>query len=359
MIKTRFIPAFTILLALLILHPALPPKAGAAPALTPLTPSVSISPELQQKVADLVKTYNDSLLVVTGNGGNGSGFVATMGSVSYIITNTHLMAAVREPAFKDLDDKTVHFGKASAAIGADVLRLEAQAGKPMELMQDVNQNASIGDDIVVLGNSEGAGVVNPIMGKIVGIGPNLIEIDAQIVPGDSGSPIVHLKSGKVIGIATFLSLKKYDPDAAGMVKPPVTRYFGYRLDSVKEWQPVNWETFYKEAAAIHKIQLFSVDLDLFYQDLSINGHVADPHPNPLIKERIDEWIQDKGHRLNAEDELRMNETFVSYLKTISRTDVEAARQTITYDYFQRKLTEVQQARAKMAAALEKVILHKQ
>ncbi len=31
----------------------------------------------------------------------------------------------------------------------------------------------------------------------------LVEVDAKFVEGNSGSPIIHVKTGKVIGIATF------------------------------------------------------------------------------------------------------------------------------------------------------------
>ena len=71
-------------------------------------------------------------------------------------------------------------------------------------MDHVDENASIDDDVVVLGNAEGGGVINTIKGKIVGVGPNLVEVDAAFVPGNSGSPIIHLKTGKVIGVATYL-----------------------------------------------------------------------------------------------------------------------------------------------------------
>ncbi len=117
-----------------------------------------------------------------------------------------------------------------------------------QIMTGVDENAAIGDEVVVLGNAEGAGVINTINGKIVGIGPNLVEVDAPFQPGNSGSPIVHLKTGKVVGVATYLTIRKFDSATKEPVKVPIVRRFGYRLDSVKIWQPVSWQSFYAQAA---------------------------------------------------------------------------------------------------------------
>src|SRR5262249_41673522 len=156
-----------------------------------------------------------------------------------------------------------------------------------EIMTAVDQNATIGDQVVVLGNAEGAGVINTIGGKIVGIGPNLVEVDAPFLPGNSGSPIVHLKTGKVIGVATYLTIRKYDSATRRPVKEPIVRRFGYRLDTVKIWQPVNWQAFYAQAGEMESNEKLTRDLVSFLRDLSINGHVSrGVHTNPAIKSRI-------------------------------------------------------------------------
>ena len=143
-------------------------------------------------------------------------------------------------------------------------------------MKDVDANAAIGDSVVVLGNAEGGGVVNTIIGKIVGIGPNLVEIDAPFVPGNSGSPIVHLKSGKVIGVATYLVTNQYDLSTNQHLKKPVVRRFGYRVDSVKAWQPVNWRLFDLQAAEMENITRLTDDLYDFFRDLDENRGPSHP-----------------------------------------------------------------------------------
>src|SRR6185312_7757504 len=80
----------------------------------------------------------------------------------------------------------------------------------IEASEAVDKDVSIGDAVVVLGNSQGRNVVTEIEGKVTGVGPELIEVDAKFVPGNSGSPIIHVKSGKVIGVATFVTVRQPD-----------------------------------------------------------------------------------------------------------------------------------------------------
>ena len=96
------------------------------------------------------------------------------------------------------------------------------------MLDNLNANVAVGDEVWVLGNAEGAHVVTPIAGKLVGIGPNLVEVDAPFVPGNSGSPIIHKRTGKVIGVATYVIQRAADA-APGLSLPTAVRRFGYRV----------------------------------------------------------------------------------------------------------------------------------
>ena len=229
-------------------------------------------------------------------------------------------------------------------------------GKPMEIMQGVDEKVTIDDEIVVLGNSEGAGVINTIKGRVVGVGPQLVEVDAPFQPGNSGSPIIHLKTGKVIGVATYLTIKKYDAATKEVLKAPVIRRFGYRLDSVKTWQPVNWQAFYAQAAEMQAIETLTGDLGNFLVDLAKDSRVtAGAHTNPAIKSRIDQWQNDRKRRQSPKDAAQVNQNFISFLKIACRSDVTAAQQRLTYDYFQRQLASEQQQRGEIADIFDKII----
>ena len=307
---------------------------------------------------DLVKTYRNSLVFVTGADGSGSGFVATLGGASFLFTNAHVAAGIKGAGFKSLDGTKVTGGAPTIAVGHDIFRMQLPAGgTPFEVMLGVDEKVTIDDEVVVLGNAEGAGVINTIKGKVVGVGPQLVEVDAPFQPGNSGSPIIHLKTGKVIGVATYLTIKKYDAATKEVLKTPVVRRFGYRLDSVKTWQPVQWPAFYAQAAEMQAIETLTGDLDSFLVDLSQHhGKITSgAHSNPAIKTRIDQWLADKKKHLNPKDAASVDQNFISFLKVASRADVAAARQRMTYEYFMRGLTGVEQDRSAIIEIFDKII----
>ena len=323
----------------------------ALPATSPKNASAPLS------ASDLVKTHRSNLVFVTMEGGAGSGFIANYGNGTYLITNAHVAAGAKGAVFKSLDGVQVEVGAPAVAVGHDIFLMALkQGGNPIPVMTGVDENATIGDDVVVLGNAEGAGVINTITGKIVGIGPNLVEVSAPFQPGNSGSPIIHLKTGKVIGVATYAIIRKYDSATKQPVKEPIVRRFGYRLDSVKKWEPVTWQSFNAQAAEIDSAEKLTKDLVTFLQDLSKDGTVnRGAHNNPAIKTRVDQWIDAKSRRLSARDSSMADQSLLSFLKVTCQSDITAAQQRITYDYFRRQLDEQQKERTEIASYFGKII----
>ncbi len=69
--------------------------------------------------------------------------------------------------FKTLDGTQVQAGSPAVAVGHDIFMMALKTGgTPLEVMTGVDENTAIGDDVVVLGNAEGAGVINTIKGKV-------------------------------------------------------------------------------------------------------------------------------------------------------------------------------------------------
>ena len=322
------------------------------------TPTPYVSSETQQSASAIIQAHHDSLVFVNGAAAAGSGFIASMNGGNFLVTNAHVTAGIRDASFKTLDGTAVQAGVPSAAVGEDIFCMAMPpGGTPFEVMQQVDANAAVGDDVVVLGNAEGGGVINTIIGKIVGIGPNLIEVDAPFVPGNSGSPIIHLKSGKVIGVATYLVTNHYDLATDEQLAQPIVRRFGYRLDTVKGWQQVDWRSFYAQAAEMDRIETLTTDLYDFFRDLIEHKGVLTPgrHTNPIIKNRIDDWIEQKGSHPSPEDAAEADASFLSFLKTACQSDVNAAQGQITYDYFRRDLADQKRTRDEMAKAFQQII----
>lgn len=306
---------------------------------------------------EIVKDYRNSLVFVTGGNGAGSGFIANLSGKSFLLTNAHVAAGVRGAAFKTLQGTPVTPGAASVAVGHDIFTMQAAtSGAPFEVMREVSDNTAIGDDVVVLGNAEGGGVINTIMGKIVGIGPNLVEVDAPFQPGNSGSPIIHLKSKKVIAVATYLTIRKYDTATRQPIKDPVIRRFGYRIDSVKTWQPVDWRAFTAQAAEVEGIESLTNAFIAFIKDLADDGKISSgAHENPVIRARIETWLASKNKHSSVKDLAAADQNFIAFLKVASQSDVNAARTRLTYDYFQRQLGEQQKERTEIGGIFGKII----
>jgi serine protease Do len=160
----------------------------------------------------------------------------------------------------------------------------------------------------------------------------------------------------VIGVATYAIIRKYDPATKRPVKDPVIRRFGYRLDSVKKWEPVNWQAFNAQAAEIESIEKLTADLVAFLQDLGKDGRVnRGAHTNPVIKTRIDQWIDVRSRRLSARDALNADQSLLSFLKVTCQSDITAAQQRITYDYFRRQLEDEQKERTEIAGVFGKIV----
>ncbi len=329
------------------------------PASSP-RPAPPPTADAQQRAGEIVQTHRGALVFVTGSDAAGSGFFAKIGGGTFLVTNVHVAAGIRDAAFRTMDGSPVQGGAASMAVGEDIFCMaipSSDSAGAFEIMQNVDANAAIGDDVVVLGNAEGAGVVNTITGKIVGIGPNLVEVNAPFVPGNSGSPIIDLKTGTVVGVATYLVTNQYDLSTNQRLKQPVVRRFGYRLDSIKKWQPVYMPAFYSQAATMDSIENLTDDLYAFFQDVAVhNGRVTpELHTNPVIKERINDWLAAKSNHPSAQDAADADASFLSFLKIACQSDINAAQRQITYDYFVRDLADQERIRNQMSKAFEELI----
>ena len=332
----------------------------SAPAAMPSSVTPPQSPSDLAVLGSLVKSNHSNLVFVHGANAEGSGFIAQVSKANYLITNAHVAAAAKGAAFKTLDGAQVQGTAPAIAVDHDIFRMALPpGGKPLSVMEQVDANAAIGDEIAVLGNSEGAGVINAIKGKILGIGPNLIEVDAPFVPGNSGSPIIYLKTGQVIGVATYAVIRKYDAMTKEEVKKPIVRRFGYRLDSVRNWQPVNLGIFAAQAAEMEAIEKLTEDLGNLLSDIATHHNITPGvHTNAAIKFPIDLWLNERGRPMSASDKAMPEQNFVSRLKSACQGDLAAARPHLTYDYFQRGLIDEKRNRDNIASSLDKLLFQK-
>lgn len=329
--------------------PLLPPGSASTPKPTP-------APSLD--AGEFVKTNRGSFVFVKGADGPGSGFIVRMSGVNYLMTNARVAASSRGAVFKTMDDTPVQPGIPAIAIGHDICRAPVTfAGKPLEALERVNENAAIGDDVLVLGDAEGAGVIETIKGRISRFDKNVIEVDARFEEGNSGGPIVHLKTGKVIGVAALETQRRLNNPGRDPEKPPVVRRVGYRLDTATIYQPVKWDLLFAQAADMAAVSKLTDDLADVTQELAKNRRVASGGSPACaaVRNRIDTWMQSRSKRLSPQDAALAEQGLLTFIKNTSQADIAAARPRLTFDFLERELDEQQKDRAAILDIFERAI----
>lgn len=338
--------------------PSSPATASAPPAVPvakdPKAAEAEAESALKATEAGLLQSHNDAFVLVKGLNGSGSGFVCRQGDKTWLFSNIHVVSEIKQPMFTSLTGTTLTVGGAVVAAGPDIARLTLAKSPehPLEMMTDFEANVRIGDDVVVLGNSGGGGVVTSLRGKVVGIGPDRIEVSSEFIPGNSGSPIVHLKTGKVIGIATYLT-RRYEQfgsngNAAGSV---VVRRFGYRLDKVPGWEPVNWAELSAEADMVEQISKLTEDI---YDFLDAVRNKKDPSfATDTLRRPAQEWVsKTRARNVSDSDRLNATQSFLNALRFMVQGDVGNAKARIRYTYLQNRLKDEEKIRDRMYRAFD-------
>lgn len=310
---------------------------------------------------DVIRGGQSCLVFVEGHEGAGSGFVCASGGQKFFYTNAHVLAGNTPVTLTLLDGTLLRVGAAGSAVGHDMVRFAVAPTQPaFDALERVNDNLLVGDDVLVLGNAKGARVINPIAGKVVGLGPNLVEVDAPFQPGNSGSPIIQKKSGRVVGVATFVTEDRDElgenprPTArAPAATPPPARKlrrFGYRLDSVKAWQDVAWGEFGTEAAGLKAVDERTNDVLALIRDINEHkGTVRSGQRHSLVLDRVLQAFDEAttGHP-SPTDELRARQNLLDGLQKLCQNDLADLRPSLRYDYFQREANDRQRVRDALA-----------
>jgi len=190
-----------------------------------------------EDIVEIYKKHKDSLVIVTAGSKTGTGFLVDEGGKTYLYTNKHVLeeggkSSITRIGGERIKCRTLEFNRNRDLARGEVVDSWDQRFSHFEFSQKL---PNIGDDIFVIGNSDGLGVQKLLRGKIVGISidETIIEIDANIVPGNSGSAVLNA-AGKVVGIATF-----------GIGE----RKFAIRPMDSDEWVRINWKLYNQQLQA--------------------------------------------------------------------------------------------------------------
>lgn len=303
----------------------------------------------------------DSIAIIDGNNGSGTGFLTEMRGSLFVVTNLHVLSGNDTFTVKTLSGKRLAPAGMFGAVGQDVaiLRIRDDSAQPdgLDYQPDIHQFVNAGDEILVLGNSQGRGTVLETPGKVLGIGPEKLEIDNPIYPGNSGSPILHKPTGRVIGVVSYaekISERDFVSEASrkddrSAVKSDV-RYFGYRLDSVESWERIDWNRFRTEGKQLQSFHRDSLALVSFFFD-DEGGH----EENPRLKRAFDEYQRrTSGTSAANVERVKAANHFIRQLDNFMREGVSTLEQQKDrfYDHHRIRAREELELRENLAKALD-------
>lgn len=201
-----------------------------------------------------VDQYLEHIVILTSQSSSGSGFIGRYKNKVCLFTNLHVIDQTDPISARTIRGHTIPL---EAFVSPEGRNANMETRDIAVFFQNVVTNgleimtteefASVqyGDRVAILGNSFGGQTVPTITGTIVAIGPETIETDAKAVSGNSGSPIIHLKTGKVVGIHTrssIIEIGKGDYGADSKFNN-VQRRFGCRIDTVLQWENNRIDSF--------------------------------------------------------------------------------------------------------------------
>ena len=173
----------------------------------------------------------------TGNS-IGTGFRLRTNGRVYLYTCRHCIEDFELIVAKDSTDKELRLGDLELCYERDLVRF---------ILPDENDGFElagaekfvINTPVVAYGDTGGGGVMTQNKGKILAVGINKIEIDAEVLQGNSGGPVLD-DEGKVIAVVSLASVN--NTVWAKDTRYAKVRKYAERADG-GEWFPVKYVDF--------------------------------------------------------------------------------------------------------------------
>ena len=203
--------------------------------------------------------YQSALVIVKAGGSTGSGFVYEKEGKQYIITNQHVIQGSAKMAFTTLKGLKLKPTSIEVANSGDMVRIGIESSSLITAIKAEDGIPTSGDHVLVMGNSDGAGVVTELQGRVLAVGPDEVEVDAAFVSGNSGSPL-FTTNFNVIGIATYVKKEKKEDWINKDTRFNEVRRFATRIGPDTKWKPVSLKTFVAQGKVLNDYDLFLDDL---------------------------------------------------------------------------------------------------
>lgn len=215
--------------------------------------SVDESPDLTEEptattaeTRKILESHFNSIVIIDGNDGTGSGFILNIADRSYLYTAAHVICGNTKLTVTDPSGRRfTKFGTFEAAEDCDLARIEILEQCDSGITLASPDAAKVREPVLAIGQSGGAGVLTVLEGNVISLGPKEIEVSADVIQGNSGGPLFHGKTGEVLAVVTHLVAPREDIWAQDTGFDEIRR-FATRLDRDFKWQPMPIGRFISE-----------------------------------------------------------------------------------------------------------------
>lgn len=267
----------------------------------------------------------EAIVVIEGDAGVGTGFLAESGGKLYLYTAAHVLSGNKKLTVKLRSGRRItQFGKFEASGGADLVRIEVEEEfeAPLQIA-DTSGRSKQGMPVFAAGNSGGGGTVGFLEGRIQGVGAESIEIDAGVIQGNSGGPIIDGVTHEVLGVVTHLVAARKDQWAKETRFSEIRR-FGCRVDRRWNWDELPIGMFLREGQQIKELTDLNNLMVLALQPEQWESpELREYESHRVVKEirALQGWFKERGQSstgVSASDHKKKIASFFSGLRTSSK-----------------------------------------
>ena len=292
----------------------------------------------------LSAAQTQAVVLIKGDHGEGTGFLVKTADGPTVITNIHVLS--NNPNLKIFTNSGQQITTVSlkGAVDRDLamFAIKDQNYSYLELATDVGATVQTGDQVVTPGNSQGGEVMLNTGGKILGIGPDRIEISNPVFHGNSGGPIFHTKSGQVVGVVSMGmpvmitdDLDKISFESGSSAIARSMRYFGLRVDNVPKWEPYDWNQLQNETLFLDQFQRRSVCLVAYLNSRRNPGIPSSGIylTDDKLKKAIEDLQQQTSGGADATTRKNAYQEFLDDLNGLADSDMDAIQQANNFYSF--------------------------
>jgi hypothetical protein len=251
-----------------------------------------------------------AMMIVVGTSGDSQtnipGFACKFKNREYIATNLHVIEDASAITVASLSGNSIGISDQMIVTEeADICLLGIKGSfadlgiVPFEFMDDVPKGSKSGDEVICLGINFSDVVITTTKGKIITLGQSSVETDAPTVQGNSGGPMIHRESGKVIGL---------------VAQAGETTCSGHRVDTVKKWKSITFSEFKKSSLVIANAR---GNLDNIYNFLTDKPGWRNDKSLATAWDNYEKFLEDKSSKNTKETDG----------KTTKETDGKTTKET--------------------------------